>query len=94
MIVIDEGRGHYFAGNLTWLNFFAATPLSNARRLILSHHKHLNMEAYLIDDRVAHNVSDKFKGAFIHFSSDKFPNWDMVIKYLIPSNYFSTRTFS
>ncbi len=54
------------------------------KRLILSHHKHLNMGDYLIDDRDAHNGSDKFKGEFIHFGSEKFPDWEAVINYLVP----------
>ena len=53
------------------------------KRLILSHHKHLNNGDYLIDDRNAHNGADKFRGEFIHFGSEKFPDWDAVIKYLI-----------
>ncbi|MEO6537225.1 MAG: hypothetical protein ABIT07_04630, partial [Ferruginibacter sp.] len=53
------------------------------KRLILSHHKHLNAGDYLIDDRPAHNGSDKFTGEFIHFGSAKFPDWDSVINYLI-----------
>lgn len=52
------------------------------KRLILSHNKHLNEGDYLIDDRDKHNGSDKFKGEFIHFGSDKFPDWESVIKYL------------
>jgi 5'-nucleotidase len=53
------------------------------KRLILSHHKHLNMGDYLIDDRDAHNGADKFTGELIHFGSVKFPGWDSVIQYLI-----------
>ncbi len=53
------------------------------KRLILSHHKHLNKGDYLIDDRNAHNGSDKFTGEFIHFASAKFPDWDSVVEHLI-----------
>lgn len=53
------------------------------KRLILSHHKHLNHGDYLIDDRDKHNGSDKFTGEFIHFGSAKFPDWDAVIAHLI-----------
>jgi 5'-nucleotidase len=38
---------------------------------------------YLIDDRNAHNGLDKFKGEFIHFGAEKFPDWDSELKYLI-----------
>lgn len=38
--------------------------------------------AYLIDDTIQAGQLD-FDGEFIHFASDKFPNWDYVLKYLI-----------
>ena len=49
----------------------------------MTHHKHFNIGDYLIDDRDAHNGSDKFTGEFIHFGSEKFPDWDSVVKYLL-----------
>jgi 5'-nucleotidase len=52
------------------------------KRLILSHHKNLNMGDYLIDDRLK-NGADKFQGEHIHFGSDKFPDWDAVTNYLL-----------
>ncbi len=39
------------------------------KRLILSHHKHLNQGDFLIDDRHNKNGSDKFTGELIHFES-------------------------
>jgi len=53
------------------------------KRLILSHHKHLNNGDYLIDDRHDKNGSDKFKGELIHFKSEKFPDWNAVKDYLL-----------
>ena len=52
------------------------------KRLILSHNKHLNMGDYLIDDRTA-NGAGKFTGEHIHFGTEKFPNWNSVLKYLL-----------
>jgi len=52
------------------------------KRLILSHHKNLNMGDYLIDDR-KNNGADRFQGELILFGSEKFPNWESVVKYLI-----------
>lgn len=52
------------------------------KRLILSHHKHLNVGDYLIDDRTA-NGADKFTGEHIHFGQGKFPDWEAVLKYLL-----------
>ena len=52
------------------------------KRLILSHNKHLNHGNYLIDDREK-NGADKFVGELILFGSEKFPDWNAVIEYLI-----------
>ena len=52
------------------------------KRLILSHHKHLNHGDFLIDDR-PNNGADKFRGELILFGSDKFPNWKVVTTYLL-----------
>jgi 5'(3')-deoxyribonucleotidase len=52
------------------------------KRLNLSHHKNLFFGDYLIDDRTKNGV-DKFRGEHIHFLSEKFPDWDSVLKYLI-----------
>ena len=51
------------------------------KRLILSHHKNLNMGDYIIDDRTAGGV-DKFVGEHIHFGTEKYPDWDAVLRYL------------
>ena len=52
------------------------------KRLILSSHKNLNRGDYLIDDRTA-NGADKFSGELISFGTEKFPDWDAVLKYLL-----------
>jgi 5'(3')-deoxyribonucleotidase len=51
------------------------------KRVIFSHNKHLNIGDYLIDDRIANGVID-FKGMHIHFGTEKFPNWEVVLEYL------------
>jgi 5'(3')-deoxyribonucleotidase len=51
------------------------------KRLILSHHKHLNSGHFLIDDRTK-NGADRFQGEHILFGSDKFPDWPSVVDYL------------
>ena len=50
------------------------------RRLILTHHKNLNKGDYLIDDSRFRGQAD-FDGEWIHFGTDKFPNWASVIIY-------------
>ena len=51
------------------------------KRLILTHHKNLNMGDYLIDDRLKRGA-DSFAGEHIHFLTEKFPDWPSVMKYL------------
>ena len=53
------------------------------KKLILSHHKNLNLGHYLIDDRPFHNGADNFYGELIHFGSEKYPDWDSVPSYLM-----------
>lgn len=52
------------------------------KRLILTHHKNLNIGHFLIDDRTK-NGAEEFTGEHIHFGSDKFPNWPTVMNYLL-----------
>lgn len=52
------------------------------KRLILSHHKHLNAGDYLIDDRDK-NGADRFSGKLLKFGSSEFPDWASVTNYLM-----------
>lgn len=52
------------------------------RKLILTHRKDLVMGDILIDDR-PNNGADKFRGEWIHFGSEKYPNWPAVLDYLL-----------
>ncbi len=51
------------------------------KRLIISHHKNLNMGDYLIDDRTK-NGAGEFSGELILFGSENFPDWQSVCCYL------------
>ena len=51
------------------------------KRLILCHHKQLMIGDYLIDDR-RFNGALEFKGEWIHFGSEQYPNWSSVLEYL------------
>lgn len=53
------------------------------KRLITTHHKNLNRGDFLIDDRLA-NGAGEFGGIHIYFGSPEFPDWDAVLKYLMP----------
>lgn len=52
------------------------------KRLILSHHKHLNQGDFLVDDRPSHNGADRFDGEVIAFGSAQFPDWPSVVAHL------------
>ena len=52
------------------------------KRLILSHHKDLNRGDYLIDDK-RKNGAGEFEGELIEFGSEKFPDWNVVVEYLM-----------
>lgn len=69
---------------LEWIqkHFGKETTSLFYKRLIISHHKNLNIGDFLIDDR-PNNGAENFSGKWLHFGSEKFPNWDMVTKYLM-----------
>jgi 5'-nucleotidase len=71
---------HSFSGKKEWLNeHFGDKAYKNLK---LTHHKHLCLGDYLIDDRLK-NGAGQFKGEHIHFATEKFPDWDSVLKYLL-----------
>lgn len=53
------------------------------KRIVITHHKELVQGDYLIDDRGKHGTSE-FAGEWIGFGSDKFPDWNSVLDYLLP----------
>ncbi len=52
------------------------------KRMIITHRKDLCMGDYLIDDR-GKNGASEFCGEWIHFGSERFPDWDSVLEYLM-----------
>ncbi len=52
------------------------------KRMVLTHHKNLCIQenAWLIDDRTAHGA-ELFGDHFIHFASERFPDWESVLKH-------------
>lgn len=65
---------------LDWVKRFLGAPAY--KRLILSHHKNLNLGHYLVDDRTK-NGADGFAGEHIHFGTPAFPDWKAVRRYLL-----------
>ena len=52
------------------------------KRLILTHHKHLNHGDFLVDDRPNNGAQD-FKGEWIEFGKGQWPDWPAVTSYLL-----------
>lgn len=52
------------------------------KRIIITHHKELLDGDYIIDDR-GKNGTSEFKGEWIHLGSERFPDMDAVLKYLL-----------
>ena len=67
-------------GQIKW-NGYRYLDKYYCKRLILSHHKNLLRGDYIIDDRGKHGTSG-FKGEWLCFGSEEFPDWDSVLKYL------------
>ena len=55
------------------------------KRMIITHRKDLVEGDYLIDDR-GKNGTSEFRGEWIQFGSERFPNWDAVVKCLLNEN--------
>lgn len=68
-----------WSDKLAWVKRYLGEPAY--KRLIISHHKNLNLGDYLIDDR-RKNGAGEFCGELILFGSDKFPDWQSVILHL------------
>ena len=68
-----------WSDKLLWVKEHLGEPAH--KRLILSHHKHLNTGHYLIDDRT-HNGADRFTGQHLLFGTASFPDWASVLTYL------------
>ena len=67
-------HGPYREKNLSVFIFY--------KKVILSHYKNLNRGEILIDDR-PNNGAKNFKGEWIHFATDDFPDWASILQKLI-----------
>ena len=70
-----------WSDKLLWVQRHLGSPAR--KRLILTHHKNLNLGDFLVDDRTKNGV-DRFRGEHIHFGTERFPDWDAVLTYLLP----------
>lgn len=55
------------------------------KRMVITHCKNLCKGDILIDDR-GKNGTSEFEGEWIEFGSEKFPNWQSVLDYLLPNS--------
>lgn len=69
-----------WSDKLLWVKQYIGQPAY--KRLILTHHKNLNVGDFLVDDRTK-NGADRFQGEHILFGSERFPDWPAVVSYLI-----------
>ena len=56
--------------------------LDFCEKLIITAHKELVMGDILIDDYTHGKGQDKFEGRLIHFGSEQYPDWDVVLREL------------
>ena len=73
-----------WSDKVLWVQHYFGRDKENPfyKRLIISHHKHLNKGDILIDDR-PNNGAEDFEGEWIQFGSEKFPDWKTVSEYLL-----------
>jgi hypothetical protein len=69
---------------LDWVKKYFGTEKDGVfyKRVIITQHKDLNKGDYLIDDRTK-NGAGEFGGELILFGSERFPDWDAVVEYLL-----------
>ncbi|HEX7324077.1 MAG TPA: hypothetical protein VF292_01815 [Rhodanobacteraceae bacterium] len=68
-----------WSDKLAWVKRHLGAPAY--KRLILTHHKNLNVGDFLVDDRTR-NGAGEFRGKHVQFGSAEFPDWDVVMAYL------------
>ena len=55
------------------------------RKTIMCCDKSLVKGDFLVDDTTEYGQTE-FEGEFIHFGSEKFPDWKVIVEYLIPKS--------
>ena len=69
-----------WSDKVTWITEYLDDVFH--KKMIITHCKHMCKGNYLIDDRDKHGASE-FEGEWIHFGSERFPNWETVLEYLL-----------
>ena len=68
-----------WADKVAWVTRYLDDVLH--KRLILTHQKDLLKGEYLVDDRPKHGA-DTFEGEWIQYGSERFQDWEAILKYL------------
>jgi 5'-nucleotidase len=74
------GNPSAWIDKLLWVKVYLGDL--STKRLILTHRKDLNRGDFLVDDRPNRGHAQDFQGEFIHFGSERFPDWDAALAYL------------
>lgn len=68
-----------YTGKRIWIN--KVFGVRARKKLILTHRKDLLLGDFLVDDRMK-NGAENFRGERIHFGSEEYPGWDVVMAHL------------
>lgn len=71
---------HCYTEKAEWIKKYFGEDMLN--RMVLCPDKSLVKGDFLIDDDVKHGQPE-FEGEWLHFATDKFPNWKLVVEYLM-----------
>ena len=73
-----------WSDKVLWVQHYFGRGMENPfyKKLIISHHKHLNKGDILIDDRPNNGAMD-FEGKWIQFGNEQFPDWKTITEYLL-----------
>ncbi len=71
---------HCYTEKAEWIKKYFGEDMLN--RMILCPDKSLVKGDFLIDDDIKHGQPE-FEGEWLHFATDKFPDWKLVVEYLM-----------
>jgi 5'(3')-deoxyribonucleotidase len=71
---------HCYTEKAEWIKKYFGEDMLN--KMILCPDKSLVKGDFLIDDDVKHGQPE-FEGEWLHFATDKFLNWKLVVEYLM-----------
>jgi len=73
-------NAHSYTEKRLWIEKYFGHD--KCHQLIIAPHKGLLLGQYLIDDITFGKGQDSFTGELIHYGSLRYPNWNVIVKYL------------